>query len=43
MVSIYMEKSERIECENSRRISIICVPGKVHGRVVIERIRHATE
>ena len=40
---IYKGKAERSECKNPREMIMLITPGKVLGRVVIERIRGATE
>ena len=43
VVPIYKGKGPKDECKNYRGISLLSVPGKVYGRLVIERVRKLTE
>ena len=43
IVPLYKGKGDVYECGNSRGISLLSVPGKVFGRVLINRIRDKTE
>ena len=43
MVPLYKGKGDVHECSNFRGISLLSVVGKVHGRVLINRIRDKTE
>ena len=43
IVPIYKGKGDRGECKNYRGISLLSVPGKVYGRVLIEKVREVTE
>jgi len=43
IVSLYKGKGDRGECKNYRGISLLSIPGKVYGRVLIERVRVLTE
>ena len=43
VVPIYKGKGAKDECKNYRGISLLSVPGKVYGRLVIERVRKLTE
>ena len=36
IVPVYKGKESRDECENYRSVSLLSVPGKVYGRIVIE-------
>ena len=39
----YKGKSDRSECENSRGKSLLSIPGKVYGRILIEKVCILTE
>ena len=43
IVPIYKGKGDRSECKNYRGISLLSIPGKVYGRILIERVRLLTE
>ena len=43
VVPFYKGKGDRNECKNFRGISLLSIPGKVYGRVLIERVRCETE
>ena len=43
IVPIYKGKGDRNECKNYRGISLLSIPGKVYGRIIIERVRVLTE
>ena len=43
MVPLYKGKGDVLECGNFRGISLLCVVGKVYGRVMIKRVRDGTE
>ena len=43
IVPIYKGKGSREMCGNYRGISLLSIPGKVYGRIVIERVREITE
>ena len=43
IVPLYKGKGDRFECGNSRGISLLCVVGKLYGRILIGRIRRQTE
>nr|XP_053651035.1 protein cycle-like isoform X4 [Cherax quadricarinatus] len=43
IVPLYKGKGDKRECKNYRGISLLSVPGKVYGRVIIERIKSKTE
>ena len=38
-----MGKGDRNDCKNYRGISLLSIPGKVYGRILIERVRVLTE
>ena len=42
MVPLYKGKGDVHVCGNSRGISLLCVVGKVYGKIVIKRIRDGT-
>ena len=42
-VLLYKGKGDRNDCKNYRGISLLSIPGKVYGRIVIERVRILTE
>ena len=43
IVPLYKGKGDRSDCKNYRGISLLSVPGKVYGRLLIERVRGMTE
>lgn len=43
IVPIYKGKGEKKECKNFRGISLLSIPGKVYGRILIERVVQRTE
>ena len=43
IVPLYKGKGEKSECKNYRGISLLSVPGKVYGRVLIERVGKRTD
>ena len=43
IVPLYKEKGDKCECSNSRGISLFSEVGKLHGRVLIKRVRAGTE
>ncbi|MEL7302024.1 MAG: reverse transcriptase family protein, partial [Pseudomonadota bacterium] len=43
IVPLYKGKGDRGECKNYRGISLLSIPGKVYGRILIERVRGMTE
>jgi len=43
VVPLYKGKGDKLECNNSRGISLLSVVGKAYGRILIRRIRDATE
>ena len=43
IVPIYKGKGEKNECANYRGISLLSIPGKLYGRVIIERVIECTE
>ena len=43
IVPIYMGQSDRSECKNYREISLLSIPGKVYGRILIEKVCSITE
>ena len=43
VVPLYKGKGDRNECKNYRGISLLSIPGKVYGRILIERVRALTE
>merc|ERR1711872_852032 len=43
IVPLYKGKGDRSDCKNYRGISLLSIPGKVYGRILIERIRSLTE
>ena len=42
IVPLYKGKGDKCECSNSRGISLFSVVGKLHGRVLIKRVRART-
>ena len=43
IVPIYKGKGDRSDCRNYRGISLLSIPGKVYGRILIEKVRSMTE
>ena len=43
IVPIYKGKGDRSECKNYRGISLMSIPGKVYGRILIEKVCSLTE
>ena len=43
IVPIYKGKGDKRECGNYRGVSLLSVPGKVFGRVIMDRVKEATE
>ena len=43
IVPFYKDKGDRLECKNYRAISLLSIPGKVYGTVLIERVSELTE
>ena len=43
IVPLYKGKGDRSDCKNYRGISLLSVPGKVYGRLLIERVQGMTE
>ena len=43
VVPLYKGKGDRLDCKNYRGISLLSIPGKVYGRILIERVRVMTE
>ena len=43
IVPIYKGKGDRSECKNHREISLLCIPGKIYGRILIEKVHSLTE
>ena len=39
VVPLYKGKGDRNDCKNYRGISLLSIPGKVYGRILIERVR----
>ena len=42
IVPIYKGKADRSECKNHRGISLLILPGKVYGIILIEKFRNLT-
>jgi hypothetical protein len=42
LVPLYKGKGERTECKNHRGISLLSIPGKVFGRIIVRRIHLET-
>ena len=40
---IYKGKGDRNECKNYKEISLLSIPGKVYGMVLIEKLKCITE
>ncbi len=43
IVPVYKGKGRRGECGSYRGISLLSIPRKVHGKVIIERVQQLTE
>ncbi len=43
LVPVYKGKSRRGECGSYRGISLLSIPGKVYGKVIIDRMQRLTE
>ena len=43
IVPIYKGKGNRSKCKNYRGISLLSIPGKAYGRILIEKVRSLTE
>lgn len=43
IVPLYKGKGDALECKNNRGISLLSVPGKVYGRILIERVIESSE
>ena len=43
IVPLYKGKGDRGDCKNYRGITLLSIPGKVYGRVLIEKVRRMTE
>ena len=43
IVPIYKSNRDRGDCKNYRGISLLSIPGKVYGRILIEKVRSMTE
>ena len=43
IIPIYKGKGDRKECGSYRGISLLSIPGKVYGRILIERVTEMTE
>ena len=43
IVPLYKGKGDPLECKNNRGISLLSVPGKVYGRILIERVIENSE
>ena len=43
IVPFYKGKGDKMECKNYRGISHLSIPGKVYGRVLIERVHELNE
>ena len=40
---IYKGKGDRSECKNDKEISLLSIPGKVYGRILIEKVHSLSE
>jgi len=38
IIPLYKGKGDSLECKNNRGISLLSVPGKVYGRILIDRV-----
>ena len=43
IVPLYKGKGDPLECKNNRGISLLSVPGKLYGRILIERVVENSE
>ena len=43
IVPVYKGKGDRRDCANYRGISILSIPGKIYGRVLISRVIKSTK
>ena len=43
IVPVYKGKGDRRDCANYRGISILSIPGKIYGRVLINRVIESTK
>ena len=43
IIPLYKGKGDPLECKNNRGISLLSVPGKVYGRILIERVIENSE
>ncbi len=43
IVPVYKGKGRRGKCGSYRGISLLSVPGKIHGKVITERVQRLTE
>ena len=43
IVPLYKGKGDALDCKNNRGISLLSVPGKVYGRILIERVIESSE
>ena len=43
IVPLYKGKGDPLECRNSRGISLLSVPGKVYGKILIKRVIENSE
>ena len=43
IVPLYKGKGDKSDCKNYRGISLLSIPGKVYGRILIEKVRFLTE
>merc|ERR1712121_507428 len=43
IVPLYKGKGDPLECKNNRGISLLSVPGKLYGRILIDRVVENSE
>ena len=43
IIPLYKGKGDSLECKNNRGISLLSVPGKVYGRILIDRVIEQSE
>ena len=43
IVPIYKGKGSKLECKNYRGISLLSIPGKIYGRIIIQRVVSETQ
>ncbi len=43
IVPLYKGKGNKEECNNSRGLSLLCVPGKIYGSIVNDRMMRITK